>query len=336
MKYIFLPLLIITFSCSSNKTTDAEACLKRKAVAEMGTDSIQLIIGDVDVCKKKITNEIYKQVWPVDQDKAVFQDNDGTLSLSHEAKDKTFSVFEEIKLILATHKISNPDVVATGVFREVSNADILFNKIQNVMGVYPRLLSAIEEAQVGVKSFQAKEGKLPPEYVLWDISGNSMQITTRIAGKTRYVLGGPGSQSYKKLAMQFLKRKVTPNPIKQTNVAKLQNEMRKISLEYLKSMPALPAGIPVFGIGAIHNKSILVLINSYTETKNNYYTIEELRQLIADTANLTDGQLGGLSASSQVTNALMVEEILDNLRIDRVRVREIDLTAGYLAFGVGK
>jgi exopolyphosphatase/pppGpp-phosphohydrolase len=336
MKYLFLPLLLTIFSCSSHKPTDAENCLKRKSVAEMGTNSIKLMIADVDTCKKKITHEVYSQVWPIEHDKAVFQEHDGTHSLSHEAKDKTFSVFEEIKVLLATHMITKPDIVATGVYREVSNADILFNKIQNIMGVYPKLLSAIQEAQVSVKAFQAKEGKLPAEYVLWDISGNSMQITTRIAGKTRYVLGGPGAQAYKKLAMQVLKRKFTPNPIRQINVSKLQNDMRKMSLEYLQSMPALPTAVPVFGIGAIHSKSILDSINSYHETKNNFYTIEELRQLIFDTANLTDGQLGGSSASGQVTNALMVEEIMDNMRIDKIRVREVDLTEGYLVFGAGK
>lgn len=336
MKYLILPILLIAFSsCSSKKKHDAvtASCVAKKAVAEMGTNRIKLIIADVNTCQKKVLQEIHKQVWLVEQDKSVFQEQDGTQSLSHEAKDKTLQVFEEIKTIFATHKITKPDVVATGIFRDVTNADILFSKIQMTVGVYPRLFSALEEAQVGIKSFLANEPTNPSDFLLWDIGGNSMQISTRIGGKTRYFLGGHGSQFYKKFATQLLKRRFTPNPVKQVNIAKLQNEFRKACQEYLTNVPNLPANLPVYGIGGVHGKSILSLINSYHETKNNFYTIEELRQLIVDTANLTDGQLGGAYAANQVTNAILVEDIMENLGIEKVNVREIDLTTGILIFG---
>lgn len=337
MKYLILPILLIAFSCSSTKKkydAIAVSCLAKKAVAEIGTNRIKLIIADVNTCQKKIEQEIHKQIWQVEQDKSVFQEQDGTHSLSHEAKDKTLQVFEEIKTIFITHNIAKPDIVATGIFRDVTNADILFSKIQMSIGVYPRLLSALEEAQIGLKSFLANEPTAPADFLLWDIGGNSMQISTRIGGKTRYFLGGHGSQFHKKLATQILKRRFSPNPVRQVNIAKLQNEFRKAGQEYLANVPNLPAKLPVYGIGGVHGKSILAMINSYHETKNNFYTIDELRQLIVDTANLTDGQLGGAYAANQVTNAILVEDIMENLRIEKVNVREIDLTTGILIFGV--
>ena len=171
MKYLVLPILLIVFSCSSKKKQDSvsDNCLVRKAVAEIGTNRIKLIIADVNNCQKKIVTNIHKQVWQVEQDKVIFQEHDDTHSLSHEAKDRTLQVMGEIKVLFATHNVLKPDVVATGVFRDVTNADILFSKIQNILGVYPRLLSALEEAQTGVKSFQANEATLPPDYLLWDI-----------------------------------------------------------------------------------------------------------------------------------------------------------------------
>jgi exopolyphosphatase/guanosine-5'-triphosphate,3'-diphosphate pyrophosphatase len=336
MKYLVLPILLLVFSCSSKKKQDAisDNCLVRKGVAEIGTNRIKLIIADVNNCQKKIVTNIHKQVWQVEQDKAIFQEMDETHSLSHEAKDKTLKVMEEVKVLFATHKVMKPDVVATGVFRDVTNADILFSKIQNLLGVYPRLLSALEEAQIGVKSFQANEAILPAEFMLWDIGGNSMQITVRLRGKTRYVLGGPGSQYYKRLATQILKRRSSPNPVKQINIMKIKNEYRKAAQEYLNNVPTLSPEIAVYGIGGLHGKSILNIINTYHETKNSYYTHDELRQLIDDTANLTDGQLGGVYAANQVTNAIVVEDIMDFLQIKKVNVREIDLTNGILVFGI--
>jgi hypothetical protein len=76
------------------------------------------------------------------------------------------------------------------------------------------------------------------------------------------------------------------------------------------------------------------MINSYHETKKNFYTLEELRQLIVDSANLSDGQLAGVYASNRITNAMLAEVIMDDLNIDRVDVRDIDLTSGLLLFGV--
>ena len=95
----------------------------------------------------------------------------------------------------------------------------------------------------------------------------------------------------------------------------------------------MPEGITVYGIGGVHSKSILDMINSYHETKNTFYTLEELRQLIVDSANLTDGQLAGAYASNRVTNAMLAEVVMDYLQIDRVDVRQIDLTTGLLLFG---
>jgi exopolyphosphatase/pppGpp-phosphohydrolase len=333
MKILVLPILLMVFSCSTSKKTGFEHCFKNKTVAEIGTNRITLLMANVDVCQKKIVKEIYKQDWPIEQDKSVFLEHDGTQALSHETKDKILFAFEEIKLIFEKFKVINPDVVATGVFREVTNADLLFNKIQNIIGTYPRLLSVLEEAQIGLKSLQTVESTLPGELVLWDIGESSSQITVRVGGKTRYILGGHGSQYYKSLAIQVLKKRLTPNPIKQSHLTKVKNAFKKSTEEYLRATPDLPEGVTVYGIGGVHSKSILDMINSYHETKNNFYTLEELRQLIVDSANLTDGQLAGAYASNRVTNAMLAEVVMDYLQIDRVDVREIDLTTGLLLFG---
>ena len=334
MKFLVFPILLLVYSCSTSKKTGLEHCFKNKAVAEIGTNRIKLLIANVDVCQKKIVKEIHKQDWPIEQDKSVFLELDGTQALSHESKDKTLLAFQEIKLVFEKFKVINPDVIATGIFREVTNADLLFDKIQNISGTYPRLLSVLEEAQIGLKSLQTVEGTLPGELVLWDIGGNSSQITIRAGGKTRYILGGHGSQYYKTLAIQILKRRLTPNPIKLSNLTKVKNGFKKSTEEYLRAAPDLPEGITVYGIGGVHSKSILDMINSYHETKNNFYTLEELRQLIVDSANLSDGQLAGVYASKRVTNAMLAEVIMDYLNIDRVDVRDLDLTSGILLFGV--
>ena len=333
MKFLVFPILLLVYSCSTSKKTGLEHCFKNKAVAEIGTNRIKLLIANVDVCQKKIVKEIHKQDWPIEQDKSVFLELDGTQALSHESKDKTLLAFQEIKLVFEKFKVINPDVIATGIFREVTNADLLFDKIQNISGTYPRLLSVLEEAQIGLKSLQAVEGTLPGELVLWDIGGNSSQITIRAGGKTRYILGGHGSQYYKTLAIQILKKRLTPNPIKQSNLTKVKNGFKKSTEEYLRAAPDLPEGITVYGIGGVHSKGILDMINSYHETKNTFYTLKELRELIVDSANLTDGQLAGVYASNRVTNAMLAEVVMDYLQIDRVDARDIDLTTGLLLFG---
>ena len=132
----------------------------------------------------------------------------------------------------------------------------------------------------------------------------------------------------------MLRRQNTPNPILDVNLAKLNKVFKNSHNYYVKQIPTLPGNVVVYGIGALHSKSILNRINEYNENRNKFYTLDELKGLIKSTVNLTDEQIGGAYASNQVTNQIFVANMMEQLTIQKVNVRELDLTAGLLVFGV--
>lgn len=332
---IFIALCLVTLvSCSSKPK--ATICNQTKAVVDMGTNRVKYTIAEIDTCQKKFVKEIFRKSWHIPQDAYLFKDYDGTVSLSHDSKDKTILAFEEIKGTQKIYKYDNLRVIATGVFREITNPGPFFERINKIIGQTPRILSSLEEAQAGFNSFLVFEdpATLPPNFLLWDIGGNSMQLSLKLDGKMKYALASRGSQYFKKVAMQTLRSKITPNPIGANNLDKVRTEFRKANLENLQKIPSIPADLPVYGIGAVHSKGILEQMNDFNGTENKAYTIEELKALIVDTANLTDGELGGEYAANKVTNALMVEDIMDYLKIKKVEVRDLDLTYGVLVYGL--
>ena len=332
--FSFLWVLILIVSCST-PLRKADPCLEKRSALEMGSNRIKFAIAEVNFCTQKISKEIIRKDWTVEQDKTVLKEPDGSTAISDTAKDATLEVVKSVKIIMKQHSVDIPPViVATGIFREVKGTKPLFEKIQEILANGPRVISAIEEARLGVNSLIATEMTLPDDFLVWDIGGNSMQITIKHKGEKKYFLGGKGSQFFKQTAKDMLRRQNTPNPILDVNLAKLNKVFKNSHNYYVKQIPALPSNVVVYGIGALHSKSILNRINEHNENRNKFYTLDELKGLIKSTVNLTDEQIGGAYASNQVTNQIFVANMMEQLMIQKVNVRELDLTAGLLVFGV--
>jgi exopolyphosphatase/pppGpp-phosphohydrolase len=302
----------------------------------MGTNRVKYTIAEINICQKKFVKQIFKKSWHIPQDAYLFKDYDGTVSLSHDSKDKTLAAFEQIKATQKDYNFDDLKVIATGVFREVTNPAPFFERINKIIGQTPRVLTSLEEAQAGHNSFLVAEdpATLPANFLLWDIGGNSMQLTLKMDGKIKYVLGGRGSQFFKQLAINYLKKKSTPNPIGINNLDKIRAEFRRASQDNLVKLPQLPENLTVFGMGAVHSKSIMDQMNDFNQTDNKSYTLDDLKALIIDMANLGDAELGGEYAANKVTNALMVEDVMKYLKIKNVQVRDLDLTYGVLVYGL--
>lgn len=335
MLRLLFALIVFNFISCSTKPK-APVCNQTKAVVDMGTNRVKYTIAEINTCQKKFIKQIFKKSWHIPQDAYLFRDYDGTVSLSHDSKDKTLAAFEEIKATQKDYKFDDLRIIATGVFREVTNPAPFFERINKIIGQTPQILTSLEEAQAGYNSFLVFEdpATLPTNFLIWDIGGNSMQLTLKMDGKMKYALGSRGSQYFKQLAVNTLKTKSTPNPIGSNNLDKLRAEFRKANQDNLIKLPQIPEGLPVYGIGAVHSKGIMEQMNDFNGTENKSYTLDELKALILDTANLTDGDLGGEYAANKVTNALMVEDVMKYLKIKKVEVRDLDLTYGILVYGL--
>ena len=132
----------------------------------MGSNRIKFAIAEVNFCTQKISKEIIRKDWTVEQDKTVLKEPDGSTAISDTAKDATLEVVKSVKIIMKQHSVDIPPViVATGIFREVKGTKPLFEKIQEILANGPRVISAIEEARLGVNSLIATEMTLPDDFL---------------------------------------------------------------------------------------------------------------------------------------------------------------------------
>ena len=150
--------------------------MKRVAAVDIGTNSVRLLVADVDGASPRDA-----KIVPLDRRMRITrlgQGVDGTRALAPEAIARTAAVLREYRDAIAEHGVTQVRATATSAARDASNRDEFFTAAHGALGVTPELLSGEEEAAL---SFLGATADLdaPAPYLVVDIGG----------GSTEFVLG---------------------------------------------------------------------------------------------------------------------------------------------------
>lgn len=150
--------------------------MKRVAAVDIGTNSVRLLVAQVDGASPRDA-----KVVPVDRRMRITrlgQGVDTTRALAPEAIERTVAVLREYRAALDEHGVTEMRATATSAARDSSNRDDFFAAARDALGVTPELLSGEEEAAL---SFLGATADLdaPAPYLVVDIGG----------GSTEFVLG---------------------------------------------------------------------------------------------------------------------------------------------------
>ncbi len=150
--------------------------MKRVAAVDIGTNSVRLLVADVDGTSPRDT-----KVVPLDRRMRITrlgQGVDRTRALAPDAIERTIAVLREYRTVLDEHGVTTARATATSAARDSSNRDQFFTAAHAALGVTPELLSGDEEAAL---SFLGATADLdaPAPYLVVDIGG----------GSTEFVLG---------------------------------------------------------------------------------------------------------------------------------------------------
>ena len=169
--------------------------------------------------------------------------------------------------------------------------------------------------------------------MVWDIGGGSMQISALVNGKIETYKGGLASVTFKdqiiKEILPVSRRKATgPNPLSQAQISKALILSKISSLNVSKAIKKRLRNkkTKVIGIGGVHNFSILGQVGN----KTNRYNQIDLQKTIQTKYNMTDKEIGGKYASTQVSNLALVLGHMQGLQIQKVEVAKINMTDGQL------
>jgi exopolyphosphatase/guanosine-5'-triphosphate,3'-diphosphate pyrophosphatase len=166
---------------------------KRVAAIDCGTNSLRLLIADVDVARRTLT-DVERRMEIVRLGQGV----DATGMINPEALDRTLRMLADYAKQISAADATAVRMVATSATRDARNAADFSSGVQRALGVAPEVISGDEEARLSFAGATAElavagqtTGPHPvPPYLVVDIGG----------GSTEFVLGGNGLEGAADLA----------------------------------------------------------------------------------------------------------------------------------------
>lgn len=149
--------------------------MTRVAAVDCGTNSIRLLIADVDGEGGRLT-DVVREMRVVRLGQGV----DATGELAQEALDRTFAATAHYAALIREHGAAKVRFVATSATRDARNRQVFVDGIREILGVEPEVITGDEEAAL---SFAGASSVLPSR------GAEPVLVVDLGGGSTEFVLG---------------------------------------------------------------------------------------------------------------------------------------------------
>jgi exopolyphosphatase/guanosine-5'-triphosphate,3'-diphosphate pyrophosphatase len=146
--------------------------VKRVAAIDCGTNSIRLLISDIDT-STNIATDVCREMRIVRLGEGV----DKTNAFSPKALERTFKAIEEYEQILLKHKVENLRFVATSATRDAQNKAMFIKGVIDRLRIVPEVIAGTEEAALsfdGATRSLRQKHKAP--FLIIDLGGGSTEL----------------------------------------------------------------------------------------------------------------------------------------------------------------
>jgi exopolyphosphatase/guanosine-5'-triphosphate,3'-diphosphate pyrophosphatase len=151
--------------------------MTRVAAIDCGTNSIRLLIADIDRSNGTTSlTDIVREMRVVRLGEGV----DATGELAPEALERTFAATADYASLIKEHGAVKVRFVATSASRDARNRDVFVDGVRDLLGVEPEVISGDEEAAL---SFAGASSVLPI------LDGQEVLVVDLGGGSTEFVLG---------------------------------------------------------------------------------------------------------------------------------------------------
>jgi exopolyphosphatase/guanosine-5'-triphosphate,3'-diphosphate pyrophosphatase len=225
----------------------------RVAAIDCGTNSIRLLIADLDPEREHGSAgpehsgplaDLTRQMRIVRLGEGV----DRTGRLAEAALDRTMTALREYAGLIADARPEAVRMVATSATRDAENSLEFTDRVLDILGVAPEVITGDEEAWLSFTGATrelagtplAAAGACPPPYLVTDIGG----------GSTEFVLGGPdgiaGARSVNIGCVRLTERHLHGDP---PLAAQAEATVRDIDAALDQAAAVVPAGQPMTLVG---------------------------------------------------------------------------------------
>ncbi|MBG6180346.1 exopolyphosphatase/guanosine-5'-triphosphate,3'-diphosphate pyrophosphatase [Arthrobacter sp. CAN_A1] len=203
----------------------------RTAAIDCGTNSIRLLIADVDDDGRTLT-DVVRLMRVVRLGEGV----DTTGRLSDAALERTFAAAREYAKLIQQHGADRVRFVATSATRDAENREEFAAGIRELLGVSPEVVSGDEEAGL---SFDGALSVLSPAVA---DAGESLVLVVDLGGgSTEFVVGNAGgvvaSRSMNMGCVRFTERYLASDPPTPGEIATMEAEVRRLVAEAALDVP---------------------------------------------------------------------------------------------------
>jgi exopolyphosphatase / guanosine-5'-triphosphate,3'-diphosphate pyrophosphatase len=324
----FIVYALYLTACVHNPQPVDIKCIEYRAAFDIGSATTKMKVARIDKCNQKNIEIVYKK-----EVKVAYAENMSGNLFNSQIQRYGLAALQELKAEAKTKGAQTFAGVATAAFRLAVNTPEFLQEIKNQTGIPVRLLSQDEEAILGYMAALSVLGLKTKDAVVWDIGGYSMQMIFP-RGDRDYVIynGRLASISFKEKILFEIKHRPpgqpqSPNPIGKDNLEKaLQIAMLAAAEvpEEIRAKISKPNAI-IIGIGGVHNQSVAKQLKI-----KNIYRREELINELNTRISLTDKEIGGRYADTEISNLILVLGFMQQLGLSEVMVQNINLADGVL------
>jgi exopolyphosphatase / guanosine-5'-triphosphate,3'-diphosphate pyrophosphatase len=180
---------------------------RRVAAIDCGTNSLRLLIADVDAARGELT-DVRRRMEIVRLGQGV----DATGRLSTVALARTLGVLSEYAKAISAAGATAVRMVATSATRDASNAAEFVRGVVDVLGVPPEVITGEEEARLSFTGATGelagpdpagRGGDLAPPYLVVDIGGGSTEFVVGGAPSARAGVAGANGDELHAISMDI-------------------------------------------------------------------------------------------------------------------------------------
>jgi exopolyphosphatase / guanosine-5'-triphosphate,3'-diphosphate pyrophosphatase len=252
---------------------------RRVAAVDCGTNSLRLLLADVNPGRAELTDVIRRM-----EIVRLGQGVDQTGRLAPEALARTMAVLREYADLIARSGAQAVRMVATSATRDADNAAEFVRLVKEVLGVAPEVLTGDEEAMLSFTGATAElaAGIDPGPFLVADIGG----------GSTEFVLGEAGGRPVRAISVnigcvRMTERHLHGDPPSEAEVAAAVADIDAALEEVAAAVPAREARTLIGLAGSVTTVAAIAMrLPAYDAAR-----IHHARVAAADVSAVTRGLL---------------------------------------------
>lgn len=328
---ILLNITICTLylsACVHLLTPKEPRCIEYRAAFDVGSEKTKMKVAKIDKCRQKKIEIISKK-----EVKVPYAENKPDNVFNTEIQRVGIAALQALKKEAIDSGAQIFAGVATAAFRQAVNAPNLIQEINNQTGISVKLISQDKEAILGYLAAVSVLGLNENNIVVWDIGSTSMQMILQNKDQSFIIYhGNLASISFKEKILTQIQHKLpqlyhSPNPIGKENLEKAVEIVTLAATEVPEGIKAIIGreGTIVIGIGGVHSESIKKQLHN-----KSIFRREDIMSIIQYKINLTDKEIGGIYADTEVSNLILVLGYMNKLGLNEVRLVDVNLADGIL------